>query len=126
MRWSSPGVKWMLACAAGVVATTGPIRGEEPIRIYSLNDGALCRDLKGKIVTPHVVPRLPVAAERAFDMIKVTGGLEGQDCYFYTSEAGLAQLRRPGLTLCPDASVGTEKSANLAGTRDVPEEGCSK
>jgi hypothetical protein len=125
MRWSSPCVKWSIACVTGIVAVAGSVRGEETIRIFSLDAEASCRDVNGRIVPPRIAPTLPTEAEKAFDMIRVKGGIEGRECFFYTFEVGLAPPKRPGSTSCPEASLGMEQSANAAGTRNAPE-GCSK
>jgi hypothetical protein len=105
----------------GVGALASPVRSET---IYSLNDGAVCRDKNGAVQTPPSAPQPAVAAEMTpFGMIQVTGGWNNQDCYFYTSEVGLEPRGGAGAS-CPTAAVGQEKS-RLAGTRDLSQ-GCSR
>jgi hypothetical protein len=114
---------WVAACFAGAVATALPVQSEETI--YSLDDEAACRDMNGRITPPRIAPTPPLVAEKtSFGMVKVKGGMKGRECFFYTFEVGLDPPKTPGSTLCPDASVGHEKSV-VAGTRDKPG-GCSK
>jgi len=112
---------WAAAFIVGVGALASPVRSET---IYSLNDGAACRDKNGAVETPRSAPQPAVAAEMTpFGMMQVTGGWNNQDCYFYMSEVGLEPQGTVGLS-CPTAAVGQEKS-RLAGTRDLTQS-CSR
>jgi hypothetical protein len=115
-----PGVA--AACILGIIALAGPACGET---IYSLSDGAACRDKNGVVETPRSAPHLAAPAEMTpFGMIRVTGGWNNQDCYFYMSEVNLEAPGTTGLASCPTAAVGQEK-ARLAGTRGL-DRGCSR
>jgi hypothetical protein len=105
------------ACILGIIALAGPACGET---IYSLTDGAACRDKNGAVKTPRSAPPLAAPAEMTpSGMIQVTG----RDCYFFMSEVNLESEGTAGLS-CPTATVGQEK-ARLAGTRGL-DRGCSK
>jgi len=109
------------ALIVGIVALAGPVRGET---IYSLNDGAACRDKNGAVQKPPSAPQPAVAAEMTpSGMVHVTGG-SNQDCYFFMSEVGLQPAGTAASDSCPTAAVGLEKS-RLAGTRDITRS-CSK
>jgi hypothetical protein len=106
------------ACILGIIALAGPACGET---IYSLSDGAVCRDKNGAVKSPRSAPHLAAPAEMTpFGMIQVTG----EDCYFFMPEVNLEAPGTTGLASCPTAAVGQEK-ARLAGTRDLTQ-GCSK
>ncbi len=109
------------AFLVGVVALVSPVRSDT---IYSLNDGASCRDKSGAVQTPRAAPQPAVAAEMTpMGMIQVTGGVNNRDCYFYMSEVGL-EPTTAGPASCPTAAVG-QKSMRIAGTRDIGQS-CSK
>jgi hypothetical protein len=108
---------------ASAVATLGNARAEE--KIYSLDDEAVCRDVNGKILQPRITPGLPAVAEKTqFGMIKVEKVINGLECFFYIFEVSLDPTNGQGSALCPDASVGQDKSS-IAGTRQASA-GCSK
>jgi hypothetical protein len=111
------------AVVAAAVALVSPVRSET---IYSLSDGAACRDKNGAVQTPRSAPQPVVAAEMtASGMLHVTGVANTPDCYFFTSEVGLEPVvGKAAPAACPLAAVGLEKS-RLAGTRDITG-GCSK
>jgi hypothetical protein len=103
------------------VALASPARSDT---IYSLSDGASCRDRSGAVQTPRSAPQAAVAAEMTpLGMIQVTGGVNNRDCYFYMSEVGLEPPTAEPAS-CPTAAVG-QKSMRIAGTRGTAE-GCSK
>ncbi len=111
------------ACILGI-ALAGPARGET---IYSLSDGAACRDKNGAVQTPRSAPQPAVSAEMTpSGMLHVTGGGNNPDCYFLMSEVGLEPepAGKAAPAACPLAAVGLEKS-RFAGTRDITG-GCSK
>jgi hypothetical protein len=110
------------ALIVGVVALASPARSET---IYSLKDGAACRDKDGAVQSRHSAPRGAVPAKMApSGMIQVKGGWEKEDCYFFMSEVGLEPPGAAAPASCPTAAVGLEKS-RLAGTRDIVRR-CSK
>jgi len=114
-------VEHAAALLIGVVALASPARSDT---IYSLNDGAACRDKSGAVQTPRAAPQPAVAAEMTpFGMIQVTGGVNNRDCYFFMSEVGL-EPPTAGPASCPAAAVG-QKKMHIAGTRGL-DEGCSK
>ena len=109
------------AFLVGVVALVSPVRSDT---IYSLSDGASCRDKSGAVQTPRSAPQPAVAAEMTpLGMIQVTGGVNNRDCYFYMSEVGLEPPTGEPAS-CPTAAVG-QKSMRIAGTRGM-RESCSK
>jgi hypothetical protein len=117
-RSISKRVRRAAALIVGIGALASPVRSET---IYSLSDGAACRDKNGAVQTPRSAPQLAAPAEMTpLGMIQVTG----QDCYFYMSEVGLEPPGMAGPASCPTAAVGQEKT-RLAGTRDLTQ-GCSK
>lgn len=105
----------------GAVALVSPVRSDT---IYSLNDGAACRDKSGAVQSPPSAPQPAVAAEMTpLGMIRVTGGVNNRDCYFFMSEVGL-EPPTAGPAPCPTAVVG-QKTIRVAGTRGL-DESCSK
>ena len=91
------------------VALASPARSDT---IYSLSDGASCRDKSGAVQTPRLAPQPAVAAEMTpLGMIQVTGGVNNRDCYFYMSEVGLEPPTAEPAS-CPDRRRGTEEHAH--------------
>ena len=109
------------AFLVSVVALASPVRSDT---IYSLSDGAACRDKSGAVQTPRSAPQPAVAAEMTpFGMIQVTGKVNDRDCYFFMSEVGLEPPTAEPAS-CPTAAVG-QKKIRIAGTRGI-EASCSK
>ena len=105
--------KILVVITSGSMLFAGAARSSE--MIYSISEGAFCRDAAGRIIEPRSVPSLPIAGEKSmFGMIKAANG--GKPCFFNLNEVSLSPPGSLGKDSCPDASLGQEQST-IAGTR---------
>jgi hypothetical protein len=97
-------------------------RGET---VYSLLAGSFCRDSNGTVLQPRVPPpATPFSADKTpLGMIVAATKINGKDCYFYLLEVGLTPPQGLGADACPDAVVGSDRSA-LVGTRGIGRSNC--
>jgi hypothetical protein len=108
------GAIFISGLVSGTLVWTAPARGGDTI--YTLDDGAECRDKDGIIVGGS--PILPIAVDKTtFGLVKISGTVNGKDCFFYLSEVGLTPSKdRTESTSCPDATIGRDRSV-VVGTR---------
>jgi len=93
--------------------------------IYSLKSGAICRDSSGAVLQPHASPpATPFPADKTpLGMIVASAKINGEDCYLYVSEVGLAPPQGLGADACPDAAIAGDR-LTVAGTRSIGRGNC--
>jgi len=103
--------KLILLCILSIPVSSAAL-GEE---IGRLAASAYCRDDSGHVRNPPVRPQGHVEAARvARGMIKTVSPVDGQDCYFYLSEAALGPSKDCS---SPDIGGGDQKIAGTLGVR---------